>query len=132
MPHELGEKHLMGIISICSSNLARHKNELFLDHLVTEDKKCISTWLEERICLQRGNTTIHIQSIRRRLCCVVGERARIQSMNPTIIFSSGAKEEGIKEARVESNREYMTRNNDSPRVICPSAVLPFDVLVFDS
>lgn len=35
VPHELSEKNLMDRISVCSSNLARHKREPFLDRLVT-------------------------------------------------------------------------------------------------
>ncbi|GFS93378.1 condensin-2 complex subunit G2 [Trichonephila clavipes] len=40
-PLKLRERSLMDRISMCSSNLARHKKELFLDHLVTGDKKWI-------------------------------------------------------------------------------------------
>lgn len=41
VPHELSEKNLMDRISVCSSNLARHKREPFLDRLVTGDEKWI-------------------------------------------------------------------------------------------
>ncbi|GFW01684.1 hypothetical protein TNCV_4085991 [Trichonephila clavipes] len=39
VPHELNEKSLKDIISIGSSNLARHKRELLLGHLATGGEK---------------------------------------------------------------------------------------------
>ncbi|GFU72629.1 RNase H domain-containing protein [Trichonephila clavipes] len=64
VPHELSEKCLMDRISMCSSNLARHKREPFLDHLVTGDEKGIlykHVVRKKNICLLRGDATIRIQ-----------------------------------------------------------------------
>ncbi|GFS95882.1 hypothetical protein TNCV_2259461 [Trichonephila clavipes] len=53
----------MGIISTCSSNLPRPKNEAFLEHLATGEEKWVmyKHMLEKDIFLQRGDTNIHIQ-----------------------------------------------------------------------
>ncbi|GFT83271.1 condensin-2 complex subunit G2 [Trichonephila clavipes] len=59
---KLRERSLMDRISMCSSNLARHKKELFLDHLVTGDKKWIVYKHVVRKKASVNKTIIHIQS----------------------------------------------------------------------
>ncbi|GFU07835.1 transposable element Tcb2 transposase [Trichonephila clavipes] len=72
-PHELSAKNLMNKISVCSSNLARHKRNPFLEHLVTGDEKWMvykHVVIKKSIYLQKGHPPPHphpkLASIRRR------------------------------------------------------------------
>ncbi|GFY03235.1 hypothetical protein TNCV_1171951 [Trichonephila clavipes] len=59
VPHELNERNLMDRISICSSNLARHKKEPFLENSVTTDEKWIvyiNTWMGIKAYVYKGET----------------------------------------------------------------------------
>ena len=77
VPPELNEKNSMDRIAACSSNLARHKREPFLNHLVIGDEKWImykNMVRKKSICLWSRNSAVFVKKLvctRGKLCLLI-------------------------------------------------------------